>query len=102
MPYYILTAHNIENEDIYRKYSQASAEVMKSMPGLKFTKLSVQRTPTVYEGEQPGTQIALIEFESVGDYERFYYSKEYQNLVAVRLSAADTQFIIGMKAEGGS
>ena len=97
IPYYILSAHDIKNDEEYAKYSAAAAKVMQAIPNLKVIKFSGRRDYELYEGQRPATQVALFEFESEEVYRTFYYSKEYQEIKKLRLSAADTQFIIGMK-----
>ena len=97
MPYYILSAHNIKNDDDYAKYSAAAAKVMQAMPNLKVRKLSGRSDYELYEGKRPAAKISIFEFDSEEEYKSFYYSEEYQNVINLRLSAADTQFIIGMK-----
>ena len=99
MPYIVVTAHDITDDEEYAKYSAASAAVIQDMPDIRVKKIGRGRDYDLYEGKRPGTQLAVFEFESEEHYKRFYYSDEYQKIINLRTSAAETQFIIGMTQE---
>jgi len=96
MSYYFIAQIKINDESEYQKYIDKSEDVFKKYKG---TYLSVDNEPTLLEGEWDYTRTVLIEFKSKNDFDAWYHSDEYQDILTHRLKGAvcDTILIKGLK-----
>jgi uncharacterized protein (DUF1330 family) len=85
MKYYFVANIRIHNEEEYRIYLDSVDEVFSGYRG-KY--LAVDDNPVVLEGNWEYTKSVIIEFDSRKDFEDWYYSEKYQDLLVHRLSAS--------------
>ena len=91
MAYYFIVTIKMGDEDIYDKYLQACDEVFAKYSG-KY--LAVDNDVQAIEGEFGDNRVVIIQFDSRKDFESWYYSKEYQEIVKYRLEGADCKGIL--------
>ena len=94
MSYYFIAQIRIKDEKEYQKYIDKAGEVFEQYNG---TYLAVDNNPLVLEGNWDYTRTVLIQFNSRNDFNAWYYSDDYQEILKHRLKAADcdTIFIKG-------
>ncbi|NJK86474.1 MAG: DUF1330 domain-containing protein [Bacteroidales bacterium] len=86
MSYYFIARIQILNKQEYQKYLDKAESVFNKFNG-KY--LSVDNNTKVLEGHWDCTRTVLIEFASKKDFEKWYYSPEYQEILKFRLESAD-------------
>ena len=91
MSCYFIAQIKINNKDEYKKYLNKVDEVFSKYKG-KY--LSVDNNPDVIEGEWNYDRFVLIEFPNKLELNKWYNSKEYQNILKYRLKAAKCDTII--------
>ena len=96
MSYYFIAQIKINDEIEYQKYIDKSGDIFKKYNG-KY--LSVENKPFVLEGKWDYTRTVLIEFNCKNDFEDWYNSTDYQEILEYRLNAAncDTVLIQGIE-----
>jgi uncharacterized protein (DUF1330 family) len=75
----------IEDEAIYQKYIERAGEIFSKYNG---SYMAVDNNPTILEGTWDYTRAVLIRFDSRKDFENWYHSAGYQEILKFRLSAA--------------
>jgi uncharacterized protein (DUF1330 family) len=95
MYYYFLAQIKINDETVYKQYLDKAGYVFSRFEG---EYLAIDNEPQVLEGKWDYTRTILIRFKSKKDFEKWYYSEEYQQILKHRLRAAecDTVLIKGM------
>jgi uncharacterized protein (DUF1330 family) len=73
------------------KYTSGSQQRASSV---KFTPLVVYGAQTLIEGDKAPDGVVVLQFDSVEDAKKWYYSDEYQSAVKHRLAAADYRGVI--------
>jgi uncharacterized protein (DUF1330 family) len=91
MSYYFIAQIKINNEKEYQKYIDKTGEIFKKYHG---EYLSVDNNPLLLEGKWDYTRSVLIKFPDLKDFEKWYNSDEYQNILKYRLKAADCDTIL--------
>ena len=91
MNYYFIAQIKIEDEQTYQKYIDRADAVFAKFNG-KY--LAVDNNPEVLEGDWNYTRAVLIKFESKKDFEAWYHSKDYQEILKYRLEAARCDTIL--------
>jgi uncharacterized protein (DUF1330 family) len=91
MSHYFIAQIKIHNEAEYRKYIEKSGEVFAKYNG-KY--LAVDNNPAVLEGNWNYTRTVLIEFESKSDFDAWYGSDSYQEILEHRLKGATCDTIL--------
>jgi uncharacterized protein (DUF1330 family) len=96
MSYYFVAHIKINDEIEYQKYIDKAGSVFKKYNG-KY--LSVDNSPIILEGKWNYTRAVLIEFNSKEDFENWYNSDEYKEILKHRLTAAecDTVLVKGLE-----
>jgi uncharacterized protein (DUF1330 family) len=94
MCYYFVANIKIHDKDEYQIYVDKVDEVFSKYKG-KY--LAVDDTPKILEGNWNYTRAVIIEFKTESDFNNWYYSKDYQEILNHRLNGAvcDTIFIKG-------
>lgn len=91
MPAYFIARVNISDREQYQKY-------LAAVPGIigKYNGRARVRTenPITLEGPEENRRIIMIEFDSVEDAKRFYYSDEYKSAKKLREHAAAGEIIV--------
>lgn len=91
MNYYFIAQIRIKDASEYQKYIDRAGEIFRKFNG---TYLSVENDPVILEGKWDYTRTVLIRFESKKDFEDWYNSDEYREILAYRLHAADCDSIL--------
>ena len=91
MSVYFLASIRINSEQEYQRYLDRSGEIFARYKG---TYLAVDNKPKVLEGEWNHTRAVLISFDTREDFDAWYYSEEYQEILAYRLFASDCDTIL--------
>jgi uncharacterized protein (DUF1330 family) len=94
MAYYFIANINIQNEEEYQKYIDKASEIFSKFDG-KY--LAVDNSPKILEGKWNYTRSVIITFPSKEQFNTWYYSNEYQNILKHRLEGAmcDTILVKG-------
>ena len=91
MSLYFSANITIINEKLYQKYLDRANEVFAKFNG---EYLAVDESPRLLEGSRKHGRMVIIKFETKEDFERWYFSDEYQELLVFRLAAADCDAIL--------
>ena len=92
--FYFVANIKIVDETEYQKYLEKVDDVFKKYNG-KY--LAVDQAPKVLEGEWNYSRVIIISFENEDDFNNWYNSKDYQDILQFRLngSKCDTILIKG-------
>jgi uncharacterized protein (DUF1330 family) len=95
MSYYFIAQIRITDPDEYKKYIDKAAEVFRKYNG-KY--LIVDDKPEILEGTWEYTRTVVIEFKNKREFLAWYNSKEYQEILKLRLGAShcDTILVKGL------
>ena len=91
MTHYFIAQIRIRDEKEYQEYIDKAGDIFKRYRG---TYLAVDSEPAVLEGEWNYTRCVLISFESESDFEAWYNSEEYREILKYRLAASDCDSIL--------
>ena len=91
MSFYFMAGISIKNEDEYKRYLERVDEVFERYRGRY---LAVDDHPEVLEGKWESERAVLIRFESKEDFEAWYHSDEYQEILKYRLGASECNTIL--------
>jgi uncharacterized protein (DUF1330 family) len=91
MSFYFIANIKIKDQNKYQKYLDEVDEIFKRHNN-KY--LAVDDNPHILEGNWNYTRTVLIEFSTKQDFDKWYYSEEYQKILKYRLSAADCDTIL--------
>lgn len=86
MSYFFIARIRINDESEYQKYIDKSETVFKKYKG---EYLAVENEPLVLEGSFDYSRLVLIRFNNRHDFEIWYNSADYQEILKHRLRAAD-------------
>jgi uncharacterized protein (DUF1330 family) len=95
MSYYFIAQIRINDQKEYQKYLDKSAGIFKKFNG---EYIAVDSCPQLLEGSWNYSRTVLIRFEEKSDFEAWYYSEDYQQILKYRLAAAecDTLLVTGL------
>lgn len=91
MNYYFVANIRIKDIKEYQKYLDKVNKVCE-MYDIEY--LAVDESPQILEGNWKYTKSVLIKFRSKEDFDRWYFSKEYQEILKYRLSSAQCDTIL--------
>lgn len=91
MSYYFIANIRINNDREYQKYIERSGEVFKKYKG---EYLAVDNNPGIIEGNWEYTRIVLIRFNSLDDFNAWYNSSDYREILRYRLGAAECDTLL--------
>jgi uncharacterized protein (DUF1330 family) len=91
MSYYFMASINIRDAEEYQKYIDRAGEVFARYRG---TYLAVDDSPLLLEGKWDSDRAVLIRFDSKKEFEQWYHSKEYQEILKYRLKASRSNTIL--------
>ena len=91
MGVYFMASIRIKDEQEYQLYLDRADDIFSRFHG---TYLAVDKQATVLEGVWDYSRAVLIQFESRADFEAWYESADYQEILQHRLSAADCDSIL--------
>jgi len=91
MSYYFVAKISIHDPEEYRKYVDRVDEVFSRYNG---EYLAFDDHPVVVEGTFDATRMVLIRFDTRDDFNAWYYSPEYQEILKFRLRASDCNSVL--------
>jgi uncharacterized protein (DUF1330 family) len=91
MKHYFVAQIRINDPEEYEKYLENFDEIFSKYKG---TYLAIDESPTILEGSWDYTKSVLVMFNTRAEFEDWYYSKEYQEILKYRLRAADCDSIL--------
>ena len=91
MSYYFMANIKIKDTLEYQKYIDRAGEIFAKFNG---SYLAVDNTPELIEGKWNYTRAVLIRFNNRDDFETWYRSKEYQEILKFRLSSSECDTIL--------
>jgi len=91
MSIYFMASIRINDQQEYQNYLDRVNEVFAKYKG---TYLAVDKHPGVLEGEWNYSRAVLIRFDNREDFNAWYHSEEYQEILQYRLSAAECDTIL--------
>jgi uncharacterized protein (DUF1330 family) len=91
MTHYFVAQIRIHDPEEYEKYLENFDDIFSRYKG-KY--LAIDESPLVLEGSWEYTKSVLVKFDSKHDFEDWYYSDDYQNILKYRLSAATCDTIL--------
>ncbi|MBN1415734.1 MAG: DUF1330 domain-containing protein [Bacteroidales bacterium] len=91
MSCYFVAQIRIKDKSEYKKYIDKAGGIFEKYKG---EYLSVDNHPQVIEGKWNYTRTVLIRFNNKNDFNDWYHSAEYQNILKYRLKAADCDTIL--------
>jgi uncharacterized protein (DUF1330 family) len=96
MAHYFVAQIKINDETTYENYLEHFDEIFSKYKG---EYLAIDDSPVLLEGKWNYTKSVLIKFPSKEDFNAWYYSDEYQEILKYRLSAAvcDTILLEGLE-----
>ena len=94
MAFYFIANIRVDNPDEYSKYLDRVDETFEKSKG---EYLVVDTEPVILEGKWEYTKSVVIKFESKQDFNDWYYSDDYQEILKIRLASAKCDSIL---AEG--
>lgn len=91
MSYYFIAQIRIKDGIEYQKYLDNADNIFRKYKG---EYLSVDNNPQIVEGCWNYTRTVLIRFNNKNDFDEWYNSKDYQDILKHRLKAADCDTIL--------
>ena len=91
MSYYFVANITINDKKEYQKYVDKVDEVFSKFNG-KY--LAIDDNPIILEGNWNYSRAVIIEFPDKSDFDDWYYSKDYQEIIKFRLNASDSDTIL--------
>ena len=86
MPAYMIVQINVTDPEKFARYREAVPRVIEASGGRYLVRGG---TVEVLEGSYDGRRLVLFEFPSVEAIKRFWHSREYAQVKALRENAAD-------------
>ena len=91
MDYYFIAQIRINHPIDYEKYIKGADKVFKKFNG---EYLAVDDHPEIVEGNWNYTRSVLIKFKCKEDFNAWYNSEEYKQILKYRLASADCDTIL--------
>lgn len=88
---YFIVHARMKDEGIYRKYLEQCDEVFEKYNG---EYLAVDQNYEVIEGKCDYSRVIIITFKNKEDFDKWYYSGDYQRIVKYRLEGAECDSIL--------
>lgn len=91
MSYYFVVNIKINDQLEYQKYINKADEVFSKFNGRYVV---VDDNPKILEGNWDYSRIVIIEFETETDFDNWYNSTEYQEILKYRIRASQSDGIL--------
>lgn len=91
MAHYFSAQIRIHDNEEYEIYLENFDEIFSKYNG---EYLAIDESPTLLEGKWDYTKSVLVKFNSRREFEDWYYSEEYQEILKHRLIAAECDTIL--------
>jgi len=98
MAAYFIAQYKVNDRDLYQEYAQGAGPTVAASGGKL---VSMDIGAETVEGDPPGPQTVIIEFESTEAAKTWYHSAEYQAVLGKRLEATDGFAIISQSLNLG-
>ena len=89
--YYFIADIKINDMNEYQKYLDKVDEIFS---GYKGKYLVLDDNPKVLEGDCKHSRTVIISFDTEQDFNEWYYSKDYQEILKFRLNSAECDTIL--------
>jgi uncharacterized protein (DUF1330 family) len=86
MPAYFIAHYTVKNPKLYKEYQAGAGPTIQASGGKL---ISFDVAAETIEGEPPGPQTVIVEFESAEAAKAWYRSPAYQAVVGKRLEATE-------------
>jgi uncharacterized protein (DUF1330 family) len=87
---YVVTNFTIKDPETFKKYLSLVGETVSKYNGKFLVRGPI---PNVIEGE-PFNFLAIVEFNSMKEAEKWFYSKEYTEIINMRISSTEGWFVL--------
>lgn len=91
MSVYFIVQISMKDNGIYQKYLEECDDVFAQYNGRY---LAVDDKFDLIEGESGYSKVVIISFEDKDDFDRWYYSEDYQRIVKYRLAGAKCDSVL--------
>jgi len=91
MSHYFIANIRMKDEKVYARYMEKINDVFNRYKG-EF--LAGDDQPVILEGKWNYTRTVLLRFPSKADFDDWYYSPEYQEILKYRLAGAECDTIL--------
>ena len=91
MAAYVIVDSKVHDPETMKNYGAKVGETLKKYGGRPIV---AGDAIDVKEGNWTPTRVVVLEFESAAAAQTWYNSQEYQEILPIRLAAADDNFII--------
>ena len=91
MIHYFVAQIKIHDPVEYEKYLENFDDIFSRFKG---EYLAIDESPTLLEGTWDYTKSVLVKFNSKKDFEAWYYSEDYQNILKYRLNSSKCDTIL--------
>ena len=91
MIHYFVAQTRINDRDEYAHYLERFDEIFSRFKG---EYLAIDETPALLEGNWDYNKSVLIRFNSKEDFEAWYYSEDYQEIMKYRTNSSDSDIIL--------
>lgn len=91
MSVYAVAQGRIEDHDLLQRYLDKAVVSVEPFGGRI---LAFDENPIVIEGRIDYPRTVIVEFPSMGDFEAWYHSPEYQAILPMRLKAVPGSLIV--------
>ena len=91
MKHYFVAQIKINENDEYEKYLENFDEIFSKYKG-KY--LAIDESPSILEGTWDYTKYVLVKLNTRDEFESWYYSDDYQEILKYRLRAAKCDSIL--------
>jgi uncharacterized protein (DUF1330 family) len=91
MSCYFIARIKIKDKTSYEAYRKKAGDMVRKHKG---TYLAVDDAPKILEGKEGSSRLVLIRFDHEKDFQAWYESPEYQEILKIRLSAADCNAVL--------
>ena len=91
MSVYFMASIRINDPEKYQKYLDRASDIFSKYKG---NYLAVDKNPKVLEGGWNHSRAVLISFETKEDFDAWYESHEYQEILRYRLESAESNTIL--------
>ncbi len=88
---YFVAQTRVSNPDEYAHYLEKFDDIFSRFKG---EYIAIDESPILLEGSWDYTKSVLIKFNSKKDFEDWYYSEDYQNIMKHRLNSSKSDIIL--------
>ena len=94
MSFYAMLIVDVKDPAGYGTYAAGAA---KLQPAHEFDVLCAGTAPIPVEGSVPPGKVVLLRFKDQSAFDGWYQSKEYQDVIPLRVKSADTNLFVAFE-----